>query len=147
MEYFQYVRKTDLARNTHQVIRNVLRGQTTIIESHGQPEVAIVDVVDYQLQRAALRYLAAPQDYSNAPALTEDAIKALPNNQDRYDLALAHYLAGQISLERTSELLGTNFYDLQTRLARLGVPMKHGPTTPDELRAEIEAVDHWEAGG
>ena len=41
MESVRRVRKTDLARNTHQVIRTVQRGQTAVIESHGRPEVAI----------------------------------------------------------------------------------------------------------
>jgi hypothetical protein len=31
------VRKTDLARNTRDVINAVLRGETAFIESHGKP--------------------------------------------------------------------------------------------------------------
>ena len=57
MEYLR-VRKTDLARNTSQIIRNVLRGQPTIIENHGQPEVAIVDVIDYLILRALAHFHA-----------------------------------------------------------------------------------------
>lgn len=40
VEIVQRVRKTDLARNTHQVIRAVQRGQTAVIENHGEPEAA-----------------------------------------------------------------------------------------------------------
>lgn len=57
MEYMR-VRKTDLARNTSQIIRNVLRGQPTVIENHGQPEVAIVDVIDYLILRALAHFHA-----------------------------------------------------------------------------------------
>ena len=57
MEYIR-VRKTDLARKTSQVIRNVLRGQPTLIENHGQPEVAIVDVIDYLILRALAHFHA-----------------------------------------------------------------------------------------
>jgi antitoxin (DNA-binding transcriptional repressor) of toxin-antitoxin stability system len=57
MEYV-HVRKTDLARNTSQVIRNVLRGQPTLIENHGQPEVTIVGVIDYLILRALAHFHA-----------------------------------------------------------------------------------------
>ena len=56
MQSIQRVRKTDLARSTRQVINNVLRGQTAVVESHGQPEVAIMDIVDYRITRAVMRY-------------------------------------------------------------------------------------------
>ena len=46
MKSVRRIRKTDLARNTRQVINAVLRGQTAVVESHGQPEVAIMDIVD-----------------------------------------------------------------------------------------------------
>ena len=46
MEFLAYISKTDLARKTRQVIRSVQRGQTVIIESHGQPEAAILDIPD-----------------------------------------------------------------------------------------------------
>ena len=52
MEYLQRVRKTDLARNTRQVIRNVQRGQTVLVESHGQAEAAIMDILDYRILRS-----------------------------------------------------------------------------------------------
>ena len=43
----QYIPKTELARKTRQVINSVLRGQPAVVESYGQPEVAIIDIVDY----------------------------------------------------------------------------------------------------
>ena len=58
MQSVQRVRKTDLARSTRQVINNVLRGQTAVVESHGQPEVAIKDIVYYRNTRAEMRYYA-----------------------------------------------------------------------------------------
>jgi len=66
MEYVR-VRKTDLARNTSRIIRNVLRGQPAVIESHGQPEVAIVDVADYLILRAVARY------HENPPSIRMDS--------------------------------------------------------------------------
>ena len=60
MEYLQRVRKTDLARNTRQVIRNVQRGQTVLVESHWQAEAAIMDILDYRILRAFMAYHTRP---------------------------------------------------------------------------------------
>ena len=61
------VPKTELARNTRQVINAVIRGEATLIESHGQPEAAIVDIVDYRIMRAVLRY------HARQPAIDKEA--------------------------------------------------------------------------
>ena len=53
------ISKTDLARNTRQVINDVLRGQAAFIESHGKPEAAIIDIVDYRILHAVMRYHAS----------------------------------------------------------------------------------------
>ncbi len=60
MESIQRVRKTDLARNTREVLNTVMRGQTALIESHGKPEAAIIDIVDYLIVRAVMRYHKQP---------------------------------------------------------------------------------------
>jgi len=57
---------------------------------------------------------------------------------------LAYYLGEAISLGRAAELLGLPWVDLRLRLARLGIPLRLGPETIEELRAEIEALEKWE---
>jgi len=42
MDITYHAGKTELARNTRQIIRAAQRGQTVVIEHHGQPEVAII---------------------------------------------------------------------------------------------------------
>ena len=59
MESVQRISKTDLARNTREVLNTVMRGQTALIESHGKAEAAIIDIVDYLILRAVMRYHAA----------------------------------------------------------------------------------------
>ena len=49
MDYVQRVPKTELARNTRQVIRDAQRGYTVLVESHGQAEAAILDIFDYRI--------------------------------------------------------------------------------------------------
>jgi predicted HTH domain antitoxin len=144
METLQRVRKTDLARNTRQIIRDVLRGRTAVVESHGQPEVAIVDIVDYYLQRAALHYYSkSPQVNTEAGLSDQDAAQA-ESEQERYNLVLANYLGEAISLGRAAELLALPWLDLRLRLVRLGIPLRLGPQTIEELREEVEAIKKWE---
>jgi antitoxin (DNA-binding transcriptional repressor) of toxin-antitoxin stability system len=138
MEYVR-VRKTDLARNTSQIIRNVLRGQPTVIENHGQPEVAIVDVVDYLILRAVAHFHAgslAPLD-PNGPS---DAEFAGLDSQARYNRAMEYYLAEQCSTGRMAELLQISWADLRERFNRLGVPLFLGPRTIDEARDEVNTL-------
>jgi len=144
MEMVQRVRKTDLARNTRQVIRDVLRGKTAVVESHGQPEVAIVDVTDYYLQRAALAYFTQPPEVSQERGLSDQEVEQAETEQDRYNLVLAYYLGEVISLGRAAELLELSWLDLRLRLARLGIPMRLGPQTKEEILVEIEAMKKWE---
>ena len=105
MQSIKRVRKTDLARSTRQVINNVLRGQTAVVESHGQPEVAIMDIVDYRIIRAVLRYYAQQPEIDVEEGLADQQVTSTSDPQERFNLILAHYLAGAISLGRAAELL------------------------------------------
>ena len=96
MEMLQRVRKTDLARNTSQVIRDVLRGQAAVVESHGQPEVAIIDIIDYQIQRAFIHYYAQEPALKENVTMTYQATATVADEQERYNRSLAQYLAGLI---------------------------------------------------
>lgn len=73
----------------------------------------------------------------------EADLEALPDDQARYDQVMARYLGGQNSLERTSQLLHLNFYELRMRLARLGLPMRLGAENMEELREEIRTAREW----
>ena len=127
MRYVQHVRKTDLARHTHRVINAVLRGQTAVIESHGQPEAAIIDILDYRILRAVMRYYAQQPEIAREAGLSDQEVEALPNLQDRFNLVMAHYLAGAISLARAAQLLDLSWLDLRTRCLRLDVPLRSAP--------------------
>jgi antitoxin (DNA-binding transcriptional repressor) of toxin-antitoxin stability system len=80
------VSRTELLRNMRQVIQSVQRGQTVLIERHGQPEVAIVDIIDYRLGRAVLRYHAHLPEIDSTAGLSDEGIAALPDEQARYNL-------------------------------------------------------------
>jgi prevent-host-death family protein len=136
MESIQHIRKTDLARNTRQVIRAAQRGQTVVVESHGQPEVAIMDIVDYHIVRAAMRYHREPPAIEPGTGLAE-APAGDTDPQARYDLVLAHYLSENISLGRAAELLALPWLDLRTRFVRLDVPLRLAPADLEEARQDV----------
>ena len=140
METIRRIRKTDLARKTRQVINDVLRGQTTVVESHGQPEVAIMDIVDYRITRAVMRYHAQPPEVDAQAGLSDRQVAAITDLQDRFNLVLAHYLAGAISLGRAAELLEFPWLDLRTRFLRLDVPLRTAPSDVTEAQADVEAA-------
>ncbi len=143
MEFIKRVSKTDLARHARQVVRAVQRGHTAIIESHGEPEVAIIDITDFRLLRAVMRYYAQPPEIDVGRGLPDAEVEALSDVQERYNLILAHYLADAISLSRTAELLGLPWLDLRTRFLRLDVPLRAAPATLDEVQADVETAATW----
>ncbi len=140
MEYEQRITKTDLARSTHQVIREAQRGYTVLVENHGQPEVAIVDITDFQLQRAAIHYFSLPKEYKKDIDISESILRSLPTDQDRFNLVIGHYLALHISIGRSAELLGMSPPELQIRLGRSGVPLRMGPESQQELDDEVKTI-------
>ncbi len=138
MEYLR-VRKTDLARNTSHIIRNVLRGQPAVVESHGQPEVAIVDVIDYLILRALAHYYAHQPPVLDPNGPSDSEFENL-GEQERYNRAMDYYLAGAISTGRMAELLGIPWSDLRERFNRLGVPLFLGPELLEEARQEADTL-------
>jgi predicted HTH domain antitoxin len=143
MQSIQRVRKTDLARSTRQVINNVLRGQTAVVESHGQPEVAIMDIVDYRITRAVMRYYAQQPEIDVEEGLADQQLAGTSDPQERFNLVLAHYLAGAISLGRAAELLELPWVDLRTRFQRLDVPLRVAPSDLQEARLDAEVAEAW----
>ena len=141
MEPVRRIRKTDLARNTRQVINAVLRGQTAVVENHGQPEVAILDIVDYRIIRAAMHYYAQMPEIDVQAGLADEKVAVISDPQDRFNLVLAHYLSGAISLGRTAELLDVSWLELRTRFLRLDVPLRTAPANLDEARRDVQVSD------
>jgi hypothetical protein len=143
MEAVYKISKTELARKIRQVFHTVQRGGAVIVESHGQPEAAILDIPDYYILRAVISYQAEGQGINPEAGLPDEFIVGL-SEQERYNHVIAHYLAGAINLGRAAELLELPWIDLRLRLYRLGVPIRGGMETVEEQRQEFEAVKVWE---
>ena len=137
MDLTQYVRKTELARNTHRIIREVMRGYTTVVESHGQAEVAIVDIIDYRILRALISYFTQEPIPLKDEEITDEAFDNIKDEQERDKRIFACYMAEFISLSKAAELLNLPVIDLRLRLARLGVPLRLGASSIEELDKEV----------
>lgn len=121
------VSQADLADKTQEVVDRVHHGVVAIVESSGQEQVILLDPVDFRLLRALAQC-----------AIDERERKSEVEDSDVS--ALESYLAGKISLGKTSELLGLNRFEMQERFLRLGVPLRLGPATLEEARADVAAA-------
>jgi prevent-host-death family protein len=143
MDYVSTISKTDLARKTREVFHTVQRGQTVIVENHGQPEAAILDIADYYILLAAARYQTQSPLIAPDGGFAAESVENL-SSQGLYDLVIAHYLAESISLSRAAELLDIPWLDLRSRLHRVGLPVRIGPENIADLRAEMDALTKWQ---
>ena len=118
---------SDLAEKTQEVVNRVQHGEVAVVESSGQEQAVLLDPLDFHLLRAL------------AQCATDDR-KSGEEAGDSYVRALRAYLADDISLGKAAELLGLSRFALQDRFVRLGVPLRLGPATLEEARAEVEAA-------
>jgi len=143
------ISRTKLARSTRQALEQARRGQTVLVESYGEEQVAIIDALDYRLLRAVAVYRARPdapaQDETAVPqGLTTTTVEATiaqagADPQAAWDQVMAAYLDGHISLGRAAVLLKQSRFDLQARFNRLGIPLRLGATSLEEGRAEYDS--------
>jgi hypothetical protein len=138
MDNIQYVSKTELARNTRKVIHDVQRGQTAVIESHGQPEVAIMDIVEYRIQRAFIHYYTQNPVVDENDDLSDQAFNSIVDEQERTNRVMTYYLAQLISIARAAELLELPAFDLRLRFLRLGIPLSFGPQSMEEAAQDVK---------
>lgn len=121
------VSQADLTEKTQEVIDRVQHGEVVVVESCGSAQVAVLDLLDLRLLRALAQ--CAIDEKERAPEADDPDVKALES-----------YLAGEISLGKTSELLGLSWFETRERFLRLGVPLRLGPATLEEAREEIRTA-------
>ena len=146
------ISKTDLARRTRQIVDRVRRGDTLVVESYGEEQVVVMDILDYRILRAVAVYhsLGPHPAPVNDPALEPAGLSAEQvertvqeaggSQQARWNQVLVAYLDGHVSLGRAATLLGLSRYELDERFRRLDVPRRVGPATIGEAQAEVDAA-------
>ncbi|MFQ5399280.1 MAG: UPF0175 family protein [Anaerolineae bacterium] len=144
------ISRTELARSTRQTLEQARRGQTVLVESYGEEQVAIMDAMDYRLLRAVGVYrarldapaqdeMARPQGLPNE-AVTNARVTAGGDPQAAWGLVIAAYLDGHISLGRAAELLNQSRFELQARFNRLGIPLRLGTESPAAAQADVQTL-------
>lgn len=140
----------ELVLHPRHALEQAQRGETVFIETHGAEQAAIIDARDYRLLRAIAVYRIRPLAPANNPTampqgLNEQAIQKRVqatggDPQEMWNLVIAAYLDGDISLGRAALLLGLLRFDLLARFNRLGLPAHLGPLSLQEAAAEYEAL-------
>lgn len=115
------ISQADLAQKTQEVVDRVQHGEVAFVERAGQEQAVLLDPLDFRL----------------LSALARCATQETQETDDPDTRALRAYLSEQISLGKTAELLNLSRFELQARFHRLGVPLRLGPATLEEARAEV----------
>ncbi|MBN1875804.1 MAG: UPF0175 family protein [Anaerolineae bacterium] len=143
MTLVQRVSRTELARNTRRILTAVQRGHTAVIESHGEPEAALIDIIDYRILRAFAHYYAGTPQIDVTQGLSEQVVIDCEDAEERYRLVLSHYLAAAISLGRAAELLGMPWLELRSRFQRLDIPLRTVPVDTEEVLTDVQMAAVW----
>ena len=118
------ISQADLTGNVQSTLERVRQGTVVMVEEGGQEQLVLLDSLDFRLL-CALAQGAIPE---------EERVAEKP---DPAIEVLRAYLAKEISLGKSAELLGLSRFDLQARCLRLGIPLRLGPSTLEESQQEI----------
>jgi prevent-host-death family protein len=118
------ISRTDLARNTREIIEQARSGAPVVIASHGHEQVVMLDAFDYRL------LIAMARCGTGQPRSEDDAITQV----------IRQYLDESISLAKAAELLELSRFVLMERFERLGLPLRTGPTSLEDAQNEVDAA-------
>jgi predicted HTH domain antitoxin len=121
------ISRTDLARNTREIVDQVRKGHTIFVQSYGEDQIVLLDLLDYKILKALVDY--ALQETGDLQAGDVNEVMRL-------------YLDEQISLAKASEMLGLSRYELMDHFERLGIPLRLGPDTLADAQEEIASAQY-----
>jgi predicted HTH domain antitoxin len=121
------ISRTDLARNTREIVDQVRKGYTVFVQSYGEDQIVLLDLLDYKILKALVDY--ALQETGDLQAGDVNEVMRL-------------YLDEQISLAKASEILGLSRYELMERFERLEIPLRLGPETLEDAQEEIASAQY-----
>jgi predicted HTH domain antitoxin len=121
------ISRTDLARNTREIVDQVRKGHTIFVQSYGEDQIVLLDLLDYKILKALVDY-----------ALRETTDLQAGNVSE----VMHRYLDEQISLAKASEILGLSRYELMERFERLGIPIRLGPETLEDAQEEVASAQY-----
>lgn len=120
------ISRTDLARNTREIVDQVRRGQPVLVQSYGEDQVVLLDALDYRILRALVNY-----------AVGKVAAQIVEAVEDPFNGIMHAYLDSRISLAKAAEQMNLSRYELMERFERLNVPLRIGSASLDDARDEV----------
>ena len=80
--------------------------------------------------------------YPDGDTAIQEALRVLWQERPgvRIDVAVSRYCTGELSIARAAALAGVCFDRMKEILAERGVPLRLGPETLEEARAELDAL-------
>ena len=124
------ISRTDLARNTREIIDQVRKGHTIFVQSYGEDQIVLLDLLDYKVLKALVDYTLRETNDLQA------------DDVDDVNEVMRLYLDEQISLAKASEMLGLSRYELMEHFERLGIPLRLGPETLEDAQEEIASAQY-----
>jgi predicted HTH domain antitoxin len=121
------ISRTDLARNTREIVDQVRKGYTVFVQSYGEDQIVLLDLLDYKILKALVDYALREATDLRAGDVNE---------------VMHRYLDEQISLAKASEILGLSRYELMERFDRLEIPLRLGPETLADAQEEIASAQY-----
>jgi len=81
------------------------------------------------------------------PEVVDQAVEEMLERRAdlRGSVVVGAYLDGEINLGKAAELLGMHRLELQERFITQGIPLRIGPDTVEEAKAELAAIEAWNA--
>lgn len=132
----QTISRTELTRNTREIVDRVRHGQPLLVQSYGEDQVVLMDALDYRILKALVQY-----------AVGRVSAEAIDPADDELVRMINAYLDRHISLAKAAEQMGLSRFDLMERFERLGVPLRIGPASLDEAREEAKTAQQGKTSG
>lgn len=130
----------ELIHHAGRVLGDVERGRTILVETSGREQAAIVEPLDLKILEAVVLYFLGRMTGHPLPeqsaGLPDSKLTQLAG-QARIDGIIAQYLAGNVSLARAAEALGTSWLELRDRFSRLGLPLRCAPADEESARQDV----------
>ncbi len=130
------IAREDLTRDPAGILRAVREGEMVVVEHRGEAQAAIVDPVDLQILKSVISYYVERSRIAPEAGLNDPQLAGV-SGPARVDMALAHYLAGAISLSRAAEVLETSWTELSDRFSRLGIPLRTAPVDIEDAKQDV----------
>ncbi len=90
-----------------------------------------------------------PRQLTKMIRMRPDLVMPVPDRALREDeafrwaMVVGAYLDEQINLGKAAELLGMHRLELEHQFSQKGIPIRIGPESPEEARADVEAWTAW----